>query len=251
MKKITHKIKFRESSCTLISNSQQAINQALDQLYEDSDVMYDFTLQYPGWKKSYEPIRIDTEKGKAKHPLIEKMEKAAIQAQVGPMAAVAGALADRMQENMLTLPECKIAVIENGGEIAIKSQEEIIIGLLVLSNSLKNKIGFRYAGNNQNLGVATSSATFGHADSLGEADAVVVFAPNAALADAAATKICNEVKGSQAKDAILRGLAAYRTIPSLFGVFIVKEDLTAQEGKLPEFIHIDDPDDVLLQEYIN
>ncbi len=56
---------------------------------------------------------------------------------VGPMAAVAGALADRMQEAMLKQRKVTIAVVEDGGEIAVKSSDDILIALYSLSTALK------------------------------------------------------------------------------------------------------------------
>jgi ApbE superfamily uncharacterized protein (UPF0280 family) len=44
------------------------------------------------------------------------------------------------------------------------------------------------------LGVCTSSGTIGHSLSLGNADAVCVLSPSAALADAAATALGNRIK---------------------------------------------------------
>jgi ApbE superfamily uncharacterized protein (UPF0280 family) len=67
------------------------------------------------------------------------------------------------------------------------------------------------------------------------------------LADAAATRICNEVKGKNPNQAIQNGIDVFREIPDLYGVFIMKDDLTARYGELPEIIRIKDEQDTLFQ----
>ena len=47
------------------------------------------------------------------------------------------------------------------------------------------------------LGIATSSATMGHSLSFGRADAVMVAALDAAVADALATSYCNRVLSAE------------------------------------------------------
>lgn len=243
--KFSHHFQYKNSDCTIITDLEENIPLAIAQFQMDSHQLEDFVLQHPMWQKSYDPVNlVSPEQNKT---VMFDMELEAKKCQVGPMAAVAGALADRMVNQMLQTPLTRIAVVENGGEIAIRAQEEILIGLIVLSSSLQSQIGFKYEGDNQNLGVATSSATFGHAESFGEADAVIIFAPNAALADAAATYVCNEVKGNNAQKAIDRGLRAFKNIPELQGVMIVKDQLIAQLGTIPPLIKIKDEEQVLMK----
>lgn len=249
VKKFRKHIQVLHSDCTIISDSEQAISQAIEQLNQDLEELSKFTELNITWKNSYSPLRSIEPDSIFQNSVMKDMEVAVKNCEVGPMAAVAGALADRMKEKMLKMRNIKIAVVENGGEISIKSKEEIVISLIILSTSLKASLGFLYPGDNSNLGVATSSATFGHADSLGDADAVVVFAPNAAIADAAATRICNEVKGKTVKEAINNGINAYYSISELFGAFIVKDALTAKVGKIPKIVSIKDPKNELLKKF--
>ena len=236
MEKISHHIQFENSDCTIVSNQQVAIDEAVLQLKADLSELNHFVKLQPEWKASYHPM-VKTSNLQS-NSVMQEMERVAKKCDVGPMAAVAGVLADRMKHKMLQQPKTKIAVVENGGEISIKSPEEIIIGLQVLSTSLQSKLGFKYLGDYGEMGVATSSATFGHAESLGTADAVVVFAPNAGLADAAATKICNAVIGRTSQEAVNIGLEAFAKIPELYGVFIVKDKLIGKTGKIPPLIRV-------------
>ncbi|MHA1672657.1 MAG: UPF0280 family protein [Promethearchaeota archaeon] len=246
--KITHRFQYKQTDCTIVTDIQDGITQALAQFHSDSEELEKFVLEFPNWEKSYDPI-LSTSPNQ-KNSVMKLMEDDAELCKVGPMAAVAGALADNMRTAMLRLPDLRIAVVENGGEIAIQSHEDILIGLIVLSTSLQSQIGFRYSGTFKPFAVATSSATFGHADSLGEGDAVVVFTKRASLADAAATYICNHVKGTNPEEAIQNGLSAYGDIPQLDGVFIVKDNLIGQHGSLPALIRIKDEENLLLRKKI-
>jgi ApbE superfamily uncharacterized protein (UPF0280 family) len=197
----------------------------------------------PSWEKSIIPVRT-----KDAPLIIELMENAAEICDVGPMAAIAGALADRMQAVMLENKHVHTAVVEDGGEIAINSSEDILIGLYVLSTALKAQLGFKFLGGSTPIGIGTSSGQFGHALSFGEADTVTIFAKNATLADAAATKICNEVKGDDHEKAILIGLDLADRIDGLSGVFITRSKYIGKKGRIPELVSIRDGEQYILHE---
>jgi ApbE superfamily uncharacterized protein (UPF0280 family) len=222
-----------ESDCTVVCNSIQGIERAKKQLHQDRLILSKFIQKNPAWEKSFIPVHTPNAP-----PIIELMENAAAICNVGPMAAVAGALADRMQEYMFQDPQIQLGVIENGGEIIIRSNEEIIIGLYVLTNILKTNIGFRYAANSPPIGIGTSSGTFGHAFSFGKADIVTIFAANAALADAAATRICNEVKGEDPDKVILSAIEVADQISEIEGLIISYEGKVGTRGKIPELVKI-------------
>ncbi len=163
------------------------------------------------------------------------------------MAAVAGALADLMKNAMkkphnnekYNSSQCKIAVVENGGEISADSQYPINIALFAGKNPLNLNLGFTIKKENCPIGIGTSSASIGHAISLGQADAVTIFAKNAALADAAATKVGNMVKGSDIEKSIKLGLDYANDIDGVIGAFISRQDKIGYIGQLPQLIKID------------
>jgi hypothetical protein len=233
----------KESDCTVVTNYQQAIKIAKNQLIEDRIILEQFIAVHPEWEASFKPIRT-----KDAPPIIEAMEIPTEIAGVGPMAAVAGALADRMQEAMLKNRKVSIAVIEDGGEIAINSSEDILIALYVLSTALKAQLGFKFSGGDSPIGISTSSAQFSHSISLGEADTVTIFADNTAMADAAATAVCNEVKGPDYEASILKGLEICDQIEGINGAFITRDKFVGKKGKIPELVYIKDGEDYILQE---
>ena len=121
---------------------------------------------------------------------------------VTPMAAVAGAVADEVLEAMLNeakntdpcLEEIQRMYVNNGGDIAfwLKAGESFSIG--VVDNPGIPELNATVSLTYESLvrGIATSGWR-GRSQSLGIADAVTVLAGSAAIADAAATLIANDV----------------------------------------------------------
>ena len=108
---------------------------------------------------------------------------------VGPMAAVAGAVNDFLAEELLPLSD--ELILENGGDLYIKTTSERIVLVYAGASPLSGRLGIRVP---QGVwGVCTSSATVGPALSFGQADAALVVAESSALADAAATGLGNRV----------------------------------------------------------
>ena len=124
-------------------------------------------------------------------PIVQSMIKAAAIAGVGPMAAVAGAIAQYVGRDLL--PHSPELIIENGGDLFLCSRQKRNLAILAEESSLKC-LEFALESKGSPLGICTSSGVLGHSLSFGRADAVTVIAASAALADAAATSICNMVK---------------------------------------------------------
>jgi ApbE superfamily uncharacterized protein (UPF0280 family) len=163
------------------------------------------------------------------------MSEAARLAGVGPMAAVAGVLADLAVEEMLRAG-AKVAIVEDGGEASIATDRPIDIALKAGDAPLSERVGFRL---DSSMGVATSSGLFSHALSFGEAEAATIFADNAGIADAAATAVANTVKGEARQDVIEEAIDLGLSIRGVQGVFILFKGLVGMGGNLPEMIGVD------------
>ena len=123
--------------------------------------------------------------------IVIDMLEAGQKANVGPMAAVAGAIAEYVGRELLDFsPEI---IVENGGDIFLKIKHKRVVGIYAGESSLTGKLGLEINPKDTPLGVCTSSGTVGHSLSFGKADAVVVTAGSATLADATVTAICNKV----------------------------------------------------------
>ena len=114
---------------------------------------------------------------------------------VGPMAAVAGAIAQFVGNDLFDLTETLI--IENGGDIYLKSKDKLTVSVYAGESPLSYKVNFIVKPEKTPLGICTSSATVGPSLSFGKADAVCVISQSATLADAAASAIGNKVKSKR------------------------------------------------------
>jgi len=177
---------------------------------------------------SYTPVTVDRQAPN----VVRDMANAAAQAGVGPMAAVAGAVAESVGTYLLE-NGARDVVVENGGDIFLKLQKERTIGIHAGCARLSNRLALRVRPDETPLGVCTSSATVGPSINLGEADAVTVVAKSTALADAAATAIGNRVKG---RTGLQKALSFGRNIPHVRGVVIIKGKELALWGRLPELV---------------
>ena len=143
---------------------------------------------YPEFLESLKPLKPQP----GASPIIESMCKASLAAGVGPMAAVAGAVSEMVGLELLKL--CNEVVVENGGDIFIKTNTTRKVGIYAGDSPLSGKLALEVSPQSTPAGICTSSGTVGHSLSLGKADAVVIVSKSTFLADAAATSVCNMVK---------------------------------------------------------
>lgn len=149
--------------------------------------------------------------------MVREMAVAAKTAGVGPMAAVAGAMAEAVGTGLLALsPE---VIVENGGDIFLKSATTRLIGVYAGDSPFTGRIALEVEGKHTPTGICTSSGTVGHSLSFGTADAVIAISSSTPLADAAATAIGNMVK---TEDDIPRGIDFAKKTGGLRGVVIIK-----------------------------
>jgi ApbE superfamily uncharacterized protein (UPF0280 family) len=154
-------------------------------------VIESYIQKYPEFMETLTPWRI---RGPA--PLIIRDMAAAGEATgVGPMAAVAGVIAAHVGADLLSYS--KELIVENGGDVFLKIAGPGTVAIYAGPSPLSLKIGIKVYPNDQPMGVCTSSGTVGHSLSFGKADAVCVASPDCALADAAATAVCNRVKSGK------------------------------------------------------
>jgi ApbE superfamily uncharacterized protein (UPF0280 family) len=148
--------------------------------------------------------------------IVRQMAAAGLKAGVGPMAAVAGAIAECVGRELLTYTA--EIIVENGGDIFLKIKKDRVVGIYAGESPLTGKLGLEIEARATPLGVCTSSGKVGHSLSYGRADAVVAMSADTALADAAATAIGNRVKQAGDTD---KALEFARGIVGLKGVVII------------------------------
>lgn len=177
----------------------------------------------PEFQKSLVPLRDDPYAPE----IVQEMIQSSQLARVGPMAAVAGAMAEAVSIDLLQLS--KEVIVENGGDIYLATSKARTIGIYAGHSPLSFKIGIVIEPEETPLGVCTSSGTIGPSLSFGKANAVCILAKSSALADAAATAVGNVVK--EKKD-IEWGLERGKEIPGVLGTLIIVGDKMGVWGNI-------------------
>ena len=137
------------------------------------------------------------------------------------MAAVAGVIAQYVAVGLMA-EGCREVMVENGGDIYLRRDEDCTVAIFAGESPLSLQVGVKIAAEKMPLSVCTSSGTIGHSLSFGRADSVTVIAASAALADATATRIGNEVGRAAGKDSgIGQALEVGRAIEGVDGVVVI------------------------------
>jgi ApbE superfamily uncharacterized protein (UPF0280 family) len=221
---------YKDSVCHILSDIPQGITAAKESIERNYKELENYIRTHQIFFYTFDPIPAPNE------PIVAKlMALAAQKANVGPMAAVAGVIADLAVADMQSVG-CKVAVVENGGEVSAVSDRSIDVALAAGNEPLSKRFGFRLT--EFPIGVATSSGRFSHAFSFGDAEAATVFCKGAGLADAAATAVGNVVKGN-AEAGIAAGIKCGLNISGVLGVFILYQGKVGTAGKIPQIIKIE------------
>lgn len=182
-----------------------------------------YIAEYPAFAKTLSPWCMD---GWAP-AIVREMAEAGRKAGVGPMAAVAGAVAEFVGRDLL--PRSDAVVVENGGDLFVRKPGPITVGIFAGDSPLSLKVGVRIDPGDDPAGVCTSSGTVGHSLSMGRSDAVCVVADGASLADAVATAAGNLI---QSPGDIRKAVDFARSVPGVSGVMAIVRDRIGAWGSL-------------------
>lgn len=160
--------------------------------------------------------------------IVKEMSNSAKRANVGPMAAVAGAVAEFLGRDLLK-KGYKDVIIENGGDIFLKIRKSRHIGIYAGNSRLWNKLALTIKAKDTPLGVCTSSGTIGHSLSFGRADSVVIISRDTVLADSVATATANRVNS---KADLGKAMDFARSIKGICGVIIIFKENLVSWGKI-------------------
>ena len=166
-----------------------------------------------------------------------RMAAAASRTGVGPMAAVAGTIAQMAAEAALADGAAE-AIVENGGDVFLAGNREARVGLYAGAGPIGDSLALAVPAARLPLAVCSSSSRMGHSVSLGDCDLATVLARDASLADAAATLAANLVRTPEDIDS---ALARIRGIPGIDAVLLVKGERIGLMGDLPPLVRNRDP----------
>jgi ApbE superfamily uncharacterized protein (UPF0280 family) len=195
--------------CTRTNLKRKALHRVLKYRH----MLEDYITLHPAFLASLVPLAQDKQAPR----IIQVMLEAGCRAGVGPMAAVAGAVAEFVGRDLEEYSS--EVIVENGGDIYLNGQIDRTVGIYAGLSPLSGKLGLLIQKREMPLGVCTSSGTVGHSLNFGNADAVIILSPETPLADAAATAVSNLVKHS---GDIAKGLAQAQNIEGVTGAVIIK-----------------------------
>jgi ApbE superfamily uncharacterized protein (UPF0280 family) len=143
------------------------------------------------------------------------------------MAAVAGAIAEYVGKDLLAYSN--EVVVENGGDIFMKLNSPVTIGIYAGPSPLSMKLGLRFDSGGEPFSICTSSGTVGHSISYGKSDAICIVSRSSSLADATATAIGNCI---HSKSDIQHAVIKCKNIGGILGAVAIKDNQMAIWGKI-------------------
>ena len=156
--------------------------------------------------------------------ILKEMSRGSHKTGIGPMSAVAGAVAKKVAEFLGT----KEVIVENGGDIYAQAASDMDISVFAGQSPLSEKIGLHIPAAEFPLGICTSSGTVGPSLSLGRADAVMIVCKDVLLADSYATAMANRIKTVNDLQSVIDRIS---DIPEILGAIAVKDDRMAITGR--------------------
>lgn len=197
-----------------ISASKKLKENAMAAVVQSRFIIEQYIKSHPEFVTSLIPLPQD----KHAPDIIQKMLRAGEKTGVGPMAAVAGAVAEYTGQALLK--SCDEVLVENGGDIFFKVNRELTISIYAGKSPLSEKVGVRIPQKDNAYSICTSSGKVGPSLSFGSSDAVTITSVSATIADAAATAIGNIIKTD---NDIQKGIDAAQKIDYIDGIIIIKD----------------------------
>lgn len=215
-------VRVKETDLWILAERDLA-RQALESISRHRRALEVYLDQNPLFLESLIPLPPDP----LAPPLARAMLAAGEAAGVGPMAAVAGAIAEAVGRDLRELSPR--VVVENGGDIFLDAGRDVTVGIWAGDSPLNGRLGLKAPAESMPLCLACSSGVVGHSLSLGKADAAVVAARDGALADAAATALGNRVRS---RGDLAPALEWASGVPGLDGALLVLGDRLGAWGEM-------------------
>jgi len=218
---------FKETIATIIAEKDAYIEAAKKEIRKRRNEIEQFIQKDKSFEVSLKPYNYSE-----KDPeIIKKMCESSEKLNVGPMATVAGVIAEYAVKAMIS-KGAKHAIVDNGGDIAIFTNRTINVGIYT-GDKKTNRFAFKVLPKNEILGICTSSGKIGHSLSFGNTDAVTAISHDVAVADAAATALGNLV---YARQDIKNAFKILDTIKEVTGAVIVIDDKIGIWREVPQIV---------------
>jgi len=221
-------ILYKNSRIKILTDRKPLIKQAFNELIKQRTLIENYIKKDIFFLSALKPYKIK----KSAPEIVKLMAQGAKIANVGPMASVAGTIAEFIAKKLIQ-KGAKTAVVENGGDIFAITNKEIIIGLFSGQNKIAEKLAFKLNKNNTPIAICSSSSLLGHSISFGKCDLATVFSKKSYIADAVATAVGNKVKSI--KD-IQKTLNWAIKLKDIEGVIIIKDSKVGMIGNIPKLL---------------
>jgi len=224
-----YRIQAKESNVVLRVRKRHSVAEAYRIMLAERRDIEEQVAANPLFRHSLQPLAMRSQK-----KVVQSMADSAAKAGVGPFAAVAGAIADRIGEGLAELEDD--VIVENGGDIYVRAKTKpVSVAVFAGGSQFSKKLAFRILPSNAPIGICTSSGTVGHSLSFGDADAATIVADSASLADAVATATCNRVHSEKDIEAALKFAVS---IPGVQGALIIRKEKLGMAGQLPQIVEL-------------
>jgi ApbE superfamily uncharacterized protein (UPF0280 family) len=222
----TAKYQVKETIVTVIAG--EAYHRAcLDAIYRARADLELFIAKDPFFQRTLEPYACPPDAP----AIVRRMCDATAPVGVGPMAAVAGTIAEAAVDAMARAG-AKYALVDNGGDIALLNDETVTIGIYAGESPIRG-LALEIPPRDRILGICTSSGTVGPSISFGNADAALIVSDDVALADAAATALGNRITDEKS---LATAFDFLKKVPAVTGAIGIIGDKMATYGKLPKIV---------------
>jgi len=222
-----HSIRIKETIATIIAEDE-FIPLTSQYVREAREQIIDYIETEPEFERSLVPLSVSNNAP----AVIREMANAGRAVGVGPMAAVAGCIAQYVVQHLVS-DGANHVVFDNGGDIAMYLQHPIVAGIYTGPGGVDG-LGLRIVRTDTLLGLCTSSGVVGHSLSFGCSDAAICLSSDVALADATATALGNSVI-SRDSDLIVNSMRRYM-VNDVEGLMVIIGDAIGTCGKLPEVV---------------
>jgi ApbE superfamily uncharacterized protein (UPF0280 family) len=159
--------------------------------------------------------------------ILKEMSRVSHKTGIGPMSAVAGAVALRVADFLKEKFGVEEVIVENGGDIYASVAEDMDISVFAGQSPLSEKVGLHIPAATFPCGICTSSGTVGPSLSLGRADAMMIVCQDVLLADSYATAMANRIKTVNDLQPVIEQI---QNNPEILGALAVKDDKLAVCG---------------------
>ncbi|MCK5148793.1 UPF0280 family protein [bacterium] len=223
-----HHVEIDESILTILCQPDY-IQAGIDAVDSIRGLLMGYINSYPEFGRTHAPFT----PGPGAPELIMRMCQAGKLAGTGPMAAVAGVVAEACVRGITDAGASEV-VADNGGDIALYIRHPVTIGIYA-GSYVDAQLGFRIEPRDGIFGLCTSSGTVGHSFSYGKSDAAILISQNILLADAAATAMGNRIVQPEDLEGCFDPLAELNEIE---GAMAICRGKVAMWGDLPELVKV-------------